>query len=143
MLALFSLITINLDSVLQSVRGEVDCEVFLELGLENDRILTLGQELLALHGVQGAYFVSPEMALGEFREELGEDAILLDAVGENPLVVLVAVALGAWAFYSIAATLVPNWRRQIALSAHEARLLRWLAVVIVAGVWIYEIVRLT
>ena len=66
-----------------------------------------------------------------------------DALRENPLVVLVAVALAARAFYSIAATLVPNWRRQIVLSAHEARLLRWLAVVIVAGVWIYEIVRLT
>ena len=65
------------------------------------------------------------------------------AVGENPLVVLVAVALGAWALCSIAATVVPSWRRQIALSAHEARLLRWLAVVIVVGVWIYEIVRLT
>ena len=66
-----------------------------------------------------------------------------DAVCENPLVVLVAVALGAWALCSIAATVVPSWRRQIALSAREARLLRWLAVVIVVGVWIYEIVRLT
>jgi len=64
-------------------------------------------------------------------------------VCENRLVVLVAVALGAWALCSIAATVVPSWRRQIALSAREARLLRWLAVVIVAGVWIYEIVRLT
>lgn len=85
MLALFSLITINLDGVLQAVRGEVDCEVFLELGLPRDRVQDLGHELLAVHGVKAAYYVSPEKALEEFREELGEDAVLLDAVGGNPL----------------------------------------------------------
>jgi cell division transport system permease protein len=85
MLALFSLITINLDAVLQAVRGEVDCEVFLEMGLADEARQALGNELLSVHGVEAIYYVSPEKALEEFREDLGDDAILLDAAGENPL----------------------------------------------------------
>lgn len=65
-----------------------------------------------------------------------------DALRENPLVPLAAAILGLWALYAAVATAVPAWRLRIVLTAREAQLLRALAVVIVAGVWTYEIVRL-
>ncbi len=85
MLALFSIITINLDAILQSLRGNVDAEAFLEEGLEEGQRQNLQQELLSLDGVDAVYFISPKQAIEEFRRDLGEDASLLDVLDENPL----------------------------------------------------------
>ncbi len=85
MLALFSIITINLDSLLQSLRGGVDAEAFLQDGLEAGRRQSLQRELLALDGVEAVYYISPDKALEEFRADLGEDASLLDELETNPL----------------------------------------------------------
>jgi cell division transport system permease protein len=85
MLALFSLITINLDGVLQSVRGDIDAEVFLKPGIQDKEQQTLQHELLAVYGVKSVYFVSKEKALAQFRADLGDDASLLDDFAENPL----------------------------------------------------------
>lgn len=85
MLALFSLITINLDQVLQSVRGDIDAEVFLEPSVTADQQQTLQHQLLAVYGVKSVYYVSKDKALEEFRADLGNDASLLDGFSENPL----------------------------------------------------------
>jgi cell division transport system permease protein len=85
MLALFSLITINLDQVLQSVRGDIDAEVFLEPSVTPDQQQTLQHQLLAVYGVKSVYYVSRDKALEEFRADLGSDASLLDGFSENPL----------------------------------------------------------
>jgi cell division transport system permease protein len=85
MLALFSLITINLDQVLQSVRGDIDAEVFLEPSVTADQQQTLQHQLLAVYGVKSVYYVSKEKALEEFRADLGNDASLLDGFPVNPL----------------------------------------------------------
>ncbi len=85
MLALFSLITINLDRVLQSVRGDIDAEVFLQPSVSPDQQQTLQHEILAVYGVKSVYYVSKAKALEEFRADLGNDASLLDGFSENPL----------------------------------------------------------
>ncbi|HKI83341.1 MAG TPA: permease-like cell division protein FtsX [Candidatus Krumholzibacteria bacterium] len=85
MLALFSLITINLDRVLQSVRGDIDAEVFLQPSVSPEQQQTLQHEILAVYGVKSVYYVSKAKALEEFRADLGNDASLLDGFSENPL----------------------------------------------------------
>lgn len=85
MLALFSLITINLDRVLQSVRGEIDVAVYLRDDIHEEDQARLHKDLLATQGVAGVNYVSREQALESFRGELGDDADLLDALRENPL----------------------------------------------------------
>jgi cell division transport system permease protein len=85
MLALFSLITINLDDILQSVRGDIDAEVFLDSNISDNQRQTLQHELLAVDGIKAVYYVSKEKALEEFKADLGDDASLLDDFSQSPL----------------------------------------------------------
>jgi cell division transport system permease protein len=85
MLALFSLITINLDRLLQAVRGGIDVTVYLEEGIDENERSALHEELLVMEGILDVSYVSKEMALEVFRENLGDEAGLLDAVESNPL----------------------------------------------------------
>jgi cell division transport system permease protein len=84
-LAIFSLVTINLDRVLQALRGEIDLTVYLQDDIHHEDQARLQGDLLSTRGVTSVHFVSREQALENFRAELGEDADLLDALRENPL----------------------------------------------------------
>jgi len=84
-LALFSLVTINLDRLIQTTRGEIDMTVFLASEVHPDDLARLEGDLLSTTGVQSVRFVTAEQALERFRLELGEDARLLDALHTNPL----------------------------------------------------------
>ena len=86
MLAVFSLLTINLDRVMQGLRREIDMTAFLQANTHPDDIDRLRRDLLATQGVVSVSFVSAEQALEEFRRDLGPgDEELLDALQHNPL----------------------------------------------------------
>jgi len=84
-LSIFSLVTINLDRVLQSLRGEIDVVVYLEGSIHPEDQARLQRDLSATNGVQFVHYLGREQALERFRVELGDDAELLDALHENPL----------------------------------------------------------
>ena len=84
-LALFSLVTINLDRLLQGIRGDIDVVVYLHDSIHPEDQALLHRDLAATSGVQFVRHVSREQALERFRIELGEDAELLEALNENPL----------------------------------------------------------
>jgi cell division transport system permease protein len=84
-LSIFSLVTINLDGVLQSLRGEIDVVVYLEDNVHPEDRARLQRDLSATNGVEFVRYLSREQALERFRIELGDDAELLDALRENPL----------------------------------------------------------
>jgi len=86
MLALFSLVTINLDRMLQQFRRDIDMTVFLDASIHPEDAARLRRDLLSTQGVVSATFVSADQALLDFRAELGpQDADLLDALESNPL----------------------------------------------------------
>jgi cell division transport system permease protein len=86
MLALFSLLTINLDRLMQDLRRDIDMTVFLQPAMHPEDIERLRQDLLATDGVLSVSFVSAEQALEQFRSELGPgDDELLEALSFNPL----------------------------------------------------------
>lgn len=85
MLALFTLITINLHAVARTFQNEIEIVAFLEDGLGTAAIQELQQRLLEQRGVANVSYVSKEDALQEFRTQLGEDSDLLDVLDENPL----------------------------------------------------------
>jgi len=64
-----------------------------------------------------------------------------EAFAENPLIALMLILLGLWLIYAVAATLAPRLRGSVRLAPGEHRLLRVLALGLVLGTWIYEIVR--
>jgi cell division transport system permease protein len=84
-LALFSLVTINLDRFIQSMRGEIDMTVFLVDDVHPEDRARLEGDLLATKGIRSVRYVSAQEALERFRVELGEDAQLLDALHQSPL----------------------------------------------------------
>lgn len=84
-LSLFSLVTINLDELLQNVRGDIDIVVYLQDSIHPEDQARLQRDLAATHGVRFVRYVSRDAALERFRNELGDDAELLEALEENPL----------------------------------------------------------
>ena len=85
MLALFSLVTINLDRILQTVRGDIDVVVYLDDTIHEEDQARLHKDLVATAGVRHVNYVGREQALERFRVELDDDAELLEALSENPL----------------------------------------------------------
>jgi cell division transport system permease protein len=84
-LALFSLVTINMDRFIHSIRGEIDMTVFLLDEVHPEDLSRLEGDLVSTVGVRAVRYVSADDALERFRVELGEDAQLLDALHHNPL----------------------------------------------------------
>jgi cell division transport system permease protein len=85
MLAVFTLVTVNLHQLAQSFRSEIEIDVFLEDTIRDDEVEPLRDRLAHMEGVQDIVFVSKEEALEEFRKQLGPDSDLLDVLEENPL----------------------------------------------------------
>ncbi len=60
---------------------------------------------------------------------------------QNPLVALGLVVLAMWFLWAVVATVRPAWRVVPTPSPGEARVLRIAVVMLVAGTWVYEIIR--
>lgn len=131
-LALFSIITLNIGALIDRARAGIDVRVFLADEMTDEEAAELHRHLTGLPGVQRVDYVSKEQALAEFRRELGEETELLDELGENPLpasfhVTLTGEAVDADAQKGIA----DDMRRwpgvaDVAFSEEWARLLdRW------------------
>ncbi len=84
-LALLTLVTLNLDQLLRTARSNIDMRVFLQDGLNSEEIAQLQPRLIVIPGVQNVSFVSSDIALQEFRAQLGADADILDILETNPL----------------------------------------------------------
>ena len=92
-LSIFSLVTINLDQVLQGIRGDIDVVVYLDDSIHPEDRDRLQRDLTSTNGVRFVRYVSRDQALERFRLELGDDAELLEALRENPLPASVELAL--------------------------------------------------
>ena len=84
-LALFILVTLNLGSMLDRARANVDVRVFLVEGLSSERMAALQHPFVSIPGVREARFISKDHAMEEMRSELGDDADVLEVLEDNPL----------------------------------------------------------
>lgn len=66
---------------------------------------------------------------------------LAAAIRFNPLLTIAAGAAALWIVYAVVATCQPRWRRQLVLSRSLRNGLRLLVLILVAGGWIYQILR--
>jgi len=84
-LALLTLVTLNLGYLLDSARSNIDMRVFLQEGLDSEQVSQLQPRFVVIPGVKDVTFVSSEVALAEFRTQLGDDADIVDLLATNPL----------------------------------------------------------
>jgi len=64
-----------------------------------------------------------------------------ESLRQHPLVVPALALAAAWLLYAAAATVLPRWRRSLALGPREARALRLAAGLAFVSVWAYQILR--
>ena len=84
-LAILTLVTFNMGHMLESARQGIDLRVFLRADLPAERLAELQPRLVVIPGVQDVTWISPETALAEFRNTLGDDAEIMEMLDENPL----------------------------------------------------------
>lgn len=113
MLALFTLITVNLQAVAQVFRNEIELIVFLDDAHTQDDVRTLQARLLDHHGVQSVSYISKADAMQEFKTQLGADSDLLDVLEENPLPASLRVRMADWARTSEKLELTAAWLREV------------------------------
>lgn len=85
MLALFSVVSINLDRVLQIFRGEIDVMVYLDDAIHAADRKILHEDLMNMDGVTSVRFIDRDAAVEVFQESYPEQADLLEVLDENPL----------------------------------------------------------
>jgi cell division transport system permease protein len=83
-LGLFLVVTVNLRKGISAAQEKVEIVVFASSDAPDD-VEALRAQLAAIRGVRDARFVSRAEALERFRQDLGEQQDLLDAVNTNPL----------------------------------------------------------
>ncbi len=84
-LAVFVLVTVNIGEVIKRASEELRVYVYLEDGVGGDRSRDIQYRLLGMRGVEEVVFISRGEALEDFKQALGTDSDILDALEENPL----------------------------------------------------------
>ncbi len=82
---LFLISTVNLFLLINRAEEKVGITAFLDDYLTEDEIATLKRDISSFMGVKEVIFVSKQEAFEKFREELGKDSDLLEALETNPL----------------------------------------------------------
>ncbi|MFQ5599876.1 MAG: cell division protein FtsX [Candidatus Krumholzibacteriia bacterium] len=113
MLALFTLVTVNLQAVARAFQGEIEVVAFLEDGRSIEQIQDVRQRLLEHHGVESVSYVSKAAAMQEFRAQLGTDSDLLEVLEENPLPASLRVRVEESARTSEKLEMTAAWLREM------------------------------
>lgn len=82
---LFLISTVNLFLLIHKAEEKVQITAFLEDNLTKKETTSLERDISTLMGVKKVIFVSKQQALEKFREDLGKNSDLLEAIETNPL----------------------------------------------------------
>ncbi len=84
---LYLLFSMNINSVAEQLKAECEIRVYVEESIEPDssEMKELEDEIKAVSNVKSVEFYSNDDALEEYKEELGEDAYVMDGFEDNPL----------------------------------------------------------
>ncbi len=78
----FLLLSVNFDHILKDVESQVEITAYLEDSLDQDGISRLDKDLAVITGIKEIKFISKEVAIEEFKEQVGRE--LLEGI-DNPL----------------------------------------------------------
>lgn len=83
---MFLMLVMNMNKMAESLESQVQINVYLEDSVEREDARDIGRELEDMQGVEKVTFISREDAMERFKERLGDQSTLLDALEDtNPL----------------------------------------------------------
>ena len=83
---MFLMLVLNMNKMAESLESQVQINVYLEEGTTSSEIRSLEAELNDMQGVEKVTFVSKDEAMERFKERLGDQSSILDALDDtNPL----------------------------------------------------------
>lgn len=82
-LGMFLIMVLNLGHMASALESQVQVTVFLQDNLSDREQTAISQQVTKIAGVKKVEFVSKEQALKKFRERLGDQQSILNALGEN------------------------------------------------------------
>ena len=83
---MFLMLVLNMNKMAESLESQVQINVYLEEGTTSSEIRSLEAELNDMQGVEQVTFVSKDEAMERFKERLGDQSSILDALDDtNPL----------------------------------------------------------
>lgn len=83
-LGMFLCVVFNIDHAATYLESQVEMSIYLKEDLTTPQVMEVGKHLKALPGVESVSFVNKDEALAQFKEQLGEQAGILEAVNGNP-----------------------------------------------------------
>lgn len=85
-LGMFLLMVLNLNHMAAALESQVEISVYLQDNLSDKEVTSIGLQLAKIPGVKEHTYISKDQAMKRFRERLGEQQSILNALGEtNPL----------------------------------------------------------
>lgn len=82
-LGMFLIMVLNLNHMAGALESQVEISLYLQDDLSEQDIAAIGQQVAKIPGVKKAEYISKDQALKRFRERLGEQQSILNALGEN------------------------------------------------------------
>lgn len=85
-LGFFSIVILNLNKMADTLESQVQISVYLKDDLSQDEIDDTKNKLNSIEGIQNIKFITRDEAMKNFKERLGDQKFLLDALDDtNPL----------------------------------------------------------
>ncbi len=84
-LGIFLSAVLNINHMASYLENQVEMTVYLKDGLTTDQVMGVGKYLKAQPGMKDIKFTNKDEAMKEFRERMGDQQGLLDAINGNPL----------------------------------------------------------
>ncbi|MBR1552967.1 MAG: permease-like cell division protein FtsX, partial [Schwartzia sp.] len=85
-LGMFLILVLNMNRMTNSLESQVEISVYAKDEVSGSGLRTLEEQIASVQGVESVKFIDRETAMARFRERLGDQQFLLDALGDtNPL----------------------------------------------------------
>jgi len=85
-IGIFFIIVLNIDYAATKLESQIEMMVYLNDGLSENIVSTMGTEIRSINGVQSVEFISKTVALKNLEKNWGENSYLLEGLdGDNPL----------------------------------------------------------
>ncbi len=91
LIAIFLILSINVDSWIGQIRSKLEFEIFIERTLTNDEAKLVEQKIKKIEGVEKAVYISKKDAAERFEKEFGKN--IYEILQSNPLPASIIISL--------------------------------------------------